>query len=116
MQPKSWPDGPTSVNDIKWPDQRRAGVAYHRSTVLERGDDHPGRALAYYASRGETTLLWGGASDSLGVQGAVDPASFEAVFGPGGARLRGRVSGWFGLVGRAWNWSSPPTNRLRSWG
>ncbi len=35
-------------------------VDYHRSTVLARGDDHPGQALAYYASRGETPLLWGG--------------------------------------------------------
>ncbi len=26
-------------------------VAYHRETVLARGDDHPGQALAYYASR-----------------------------------------------------------------
>lgn len=61
-------------------------VAYHRSTVLERGDDHPGQALAYYASRGETPLMWGGAGDSLGLSGAVDPASYEAIFGPGGAR------------------------------
>ena len=35
-------------------------VAYHRRTVLERGDDYPGMALAYYASRGETPLRWGG--------------------------------------------------------
>jgi hypothetical protein len=27
-------------------------VAYHRATVLARGDDHPGQALEYYASRG----------------------------------------------------------------
>jgi hypothetical protein len=27
-------------------------VAYHRRTVMERGDDYPGMALAYYASRG----------------------------------------------------------------
>ena len=26
-------------------------VAYHQATVLDRGDDHPGQALAYYASR-----------------------------------------------------------------
>jgi hypothetical protein len=31
-------------------------VAYHRRTVMERGDDYPGLALAYYASRGETPL------------------------------------------------------------
>jgi hypothetical protein len=61
-------------------------VAYHRSTVLERGDDHPGQAMAYYASRGETPLMWGGAGASLGLSGVVDLAAYEAVFGPGGAR------------------------------
>jgi hypothetical protein len=35
-------------------------VEYHRATVLERADDFPGMALAYYASRGETPLVWGG--------------------------------------------------------
>jgi hypothetical protein len=35
-------------------------VANHRATVLERGDDYQGMALAYYASRGETPLVWGG--------------------------------------------------------
>ncbi len=29
-------------------------VEYHRATVLGRADDHPGMALEYYASRGET--------------------------------------------------------------
>ena len=61
-------------------------VAYHRATVLERGDDYPGQALGYYASRGETPLVWGGASAALGLSGAVDPESYEAIFGPGGAR------------------------------
>ncbi|MDQ6837684.1 MAG: relaxase domain-containing protein, partial [Actinomycetota bacterium] len=61
-------------------------VAYHRATVLERGDDHPGQALAYYATRGETPLVWGGSGAPLGLSGAVDPGSYEAVFGPGGAR------------------------------
>ncbi|MGH8997586.1 MAG: relaxase domain-containing protein, partial [Acidimicrobiales bacterium] len=63
-------------------------VAYHRATVLECGDDHPGQALAYFASRGETPLMWGGAG-ALGLAGAVDPASYEAIFGPGGARHPG---------------------------
>ena len=36
-------------------------VEYHHKTVIGRGDDHPGQALAYYASRGETPLVWGGA-------------------------------------------------------
>ena len=62
-------------------------VAYHRATVLERGDDYPGRALAYYASRGETPLVWGGSGTlALGLDGPVVPQGYEAIFGPGGAR------------------------------
>ena len=34
-------------------------VAYHHANAAERADDHPGRALEYYASRGETPLSWG---------------------------------------------------------
>jgi conjugative relaxase-like TrwC/TraI family protein len=61
-------------------------VAYHRATVLARGDDHPGQALAYYASRGETPLVWGGrGTDALGLEGAVSENQYEALFGPGGA-------------------------------
>ena len=61
-------------------------VDYHRATVLARGDDHPGQALAYYASRGETPLLWGGrGAVALGLQGAVTDAQYEALFGPDGA-------------------------------
>ena len=30
-------------------------VEYHRATVLGRVDDHPGRAMEYYASRGAGT-------------------------------------------------------------
>ena len=62
-------------------------VDYHRATVLGRSDDHAGRALGYYASRGETPLQWGGQlAARLGLVGAVDDASYEALFGPGGAR------------------------------
>ncbi len=62
-------------------------VAYHRATVLERGDDFPGQALAYYASQGEMPLVWGGdGAARLGLSGAVSAAGYEAVFGPGGAR------------------------------
>ena len=65
----------------------RESVEYHRATVLERGDDYPGRALAYYASRGETPLVWGGTgAAALGLDGPVGPGAYEAVFGPGGAR------------------------------
>ncbi len=61
-------------------------VAYHRDTVLHRGDDHAGQALAYYASRGETPLVWGGAgARALGLVGTVTEAQYEAIYGPGGA-------------------------------
>ena len=33
-------------------------VAYHEANVSFRADDHPGQALEYYASRGETPQLW----------------------------------------------------------
>ena len=60
-------------------------VAYHRETVMARGDDHAGRAVAYYASRGETPLAWGGhGAQRLGLVGPVTDAQYEAVFGPGG--------------------------------
>src|SRR5690606_26381264 len=49
--------------------------------------DHPGQALAYDASRGETPLGWGGSgAPLLGRDGAVDPAAYDAIFGLGGAR------------------------------
>jgi conjugative relaxase-like TrwC/TraI family protein len=61
-------------------------VAYHRSTVLERGDDFAGRALQYYGSRGETPLVWGGrVAERLGLSGAVSDAEYSAVFAEGGA-------------------------------
>jgi hypothetical protein len=62
-------------------------VAYHRRTVLERGDDYPGITLAYYASRGETPLRWGGSGAATrDLNGPVSPEAYEAIFGPGGAR------------------------------
>lgn len=62
-------------------------VAYHRATVLSRADDHPGQALAYYASRSETPLVWGGSGAArLGLSGAVSDATYVALYGPGGAR------------------------------
>ena len=61
-------------------------VDYHRCTVLGRDDDHPGAALAYYASRGETPLVWGGGgAAALGLEAAVTDATYEALYGPGGA-------------------------------
>lgn len=62
-------------------------VQYHRETVLGRADDNPGVALDYYASRGETPLVWGGSgARDLGVAGAVTEAQYDAIFGVGGAR------------------------------
>ena len=62
-------------------------VEYHRQTVAARGDDHAGGTLAYYGSRGETPLVWGGSlADRLGLAGAVGDPAYEAVFGPGGAQ------------------------------
>jgi conjugative relaxase-like TrwC/TraI family protein len=64
-----------------------AEVAYHQATVVGREDDHPGAALAYYGSRGETPLRWGGAGAArLGLAGEVTPSGYEAAFGPGGFR------------------------------
>ncbi len=61
-------------------------VAYHRQTVLDRQDDHPGAAPDYYASRGETPLSWGGGGAArLGLASHVTPEHYEDVFGPGGA-------------------------------
>jgi conjugative relaxase-like TrwC/TraI family protein len=62
-------------------------VEYHRATVLGRDDDHAGQAVLYYGSRGETPLQWGGAlGERLGLVGAVADASYDAIYGPGGAR------------------------------
>ncbi len=63
-------------------------VAYHDATVVGRADDHEGAALAYYGSRGETPLRWGGAGAArLGLSGEVTPDAYEASFGPGGFRV-----------------------------
>jgi hypothetical protein len=89
-------------------------VEYHRRTVLDRGDDHQGQALAYYGSRGETPLQWGGLiADRLGLTGAVDEASYEAsalaepatpILGHGSLAPRALASSWW----------SPPTSQLPS--
>ena len=50
-------------------------VEYHEHTVAGRGDDPVIAAAAYYASRGETPMLWGGrGSGLLGLAGEVDLA------------------------------------------
>jgi conjugative relaxase-like TrwC/TraI family protein len=69
---------------------RRMGVeqvAYHEATVVGREDDHPGQALDYYGSRGETPLRWGGAGAArLGLEGEVTRDVYRSAFGPGGFR------------------------------
>ncbi|MCU1499307.1 MAG: putative ATP-dependent exoDNAse [Acidimicrobiales bacterium] len=61
-------------------------VTYHRRTVLDGADDHPGAARIYYGGHGETPLRWGGSlAARLGLDGPVDDAGYDAVFGPGGA-------------------------------
>ncbi len=55
---------------------------------MDRADDHAGAALAYYGSRGETPLVWGGSgAHLLGLEGEARPDDYRAIFGPGGARL-----------------------------
>ncbi|MGH8990781.1 MAG: relaxase domain-containing protein, partial [Acidimicrobiia bacterium] len=62
-------------------------VSYHQATVVGRADDFPGQALAYYASRGETPLVWGGCGAArLGLNGRVIEEQYAAIYGPGGAR------------------------------
>ncbi len=62
-------------------------VSYHEHAVLNRGDDPVENALDYYASRGETPMVWGGAgAASLGLEGEVALDEWRAVFGGGGAR------------------------------
>jgi conjugative relaxase-like TrwC/TraI family protein len=67
-----------------------AEVAYHQETVVGRADDHPGAALDYYGSRGETPLRWGGTGAArFGLKGEVTAEAYEATFGPGGFTLPG---------------------------
>ena len=61
-------------------------VEYHEHTVAGRADDPVAAAAAYYASRGETPMVWGGQGRHLlGLDGEVDLADYRAVFGAGGA-------------------------------
>jgi conjugative relaxase-like TrwC/TraI family protein len=63
-------------------------VNYHEKNVADRADDHPGQALGYYGSRGETPLTWGGSgAPMLDLQGTADIDAYRAVFGEGGARM-----------------------------
>jgi conjugative relaxase-like TrwC/TraI family protein len=61
-------------------------VEYHEHAVAGRGDDPVAAAAAYYASRGETPMAWGGSGRRrLGLDGEVDLADYRAIFGTGGA-------------------------------
>ncbi|MGD0595859.1 MAG: MobF family relaxase, partial [Acidimicrobiales bacterium] len=61
-------------------------VEYHEHTVAGRGDDPVAAAAAYYASRGETPMTWGGSGRGLlGLEGEVELGDYRAVFGVGGA-------------------------------
>lgn len=73
---------------MAWTQIMGAGsVRYHRDTVLDRADDFPGQTLAYYGSRGETPMTWGGAGAArLGLTGTVTHKTYGAVFAEGGAR------------------------------
>jgi TrwC relaxase len=63
-------------------------VDYHEENVAKRADDHPGQALDYYGSRGETPLTWGGSGAHLvELEAEATVEAYRAVFGPGGARM-----------------------------
>ena len=73
---------------MAWVTMMGAGsVRYHEQVVLGRADDFPSQTLAYYGSRGETPMRWGGSGAArLGLSGTIDPADYHAVFATGGAR------------------------------
>src|ERR1700729_515367 len=61
-------------------------VEYHEHTVAGRADDPVIAAAAYYASRGETPMVWGGRGRRLlNLDGEVDLADYRSLFGSGGA-------------------------------
>jgi conjugative relaxase-like TrwC/TraI family protein len=65
-------------------------VEYHEHSVALRGDDPVVAAAAYYASRGETPMTWGGSGRALlGLDGEVDLVDYRAIFGVGGAHHPG---------------------------
>ena len=93
-------------------------VAYHEDNVAGRADDHAGAALAYYGSRGETPLAWGGSGRST------SSASRARSTAERTGRCSGRAApaaphpgaGWWRRAGRAWSWWCRRTSRWRSWG
>lgn len=92
-------------------------VAYHQATVMGRADDFPGQALDYYASRGETPLVWGGrCAARLGLNGSVTAEEYPPSTGPAVpvTQRPGNVSPR--RAGLEWSWSSRPTSRSPSSG
>lgn len=73
---------------MAWVTMMGAGsVRYHDKVVVQRGDDFPGQTLAYYGSRGETPMVWGGAGAArLGLTGPVRTDDYYSVFADGGAQ------------------------------
>ncbi len=73
---------------VAWVTMMGAGsVRYHDKVVVRRGDDFPGQTLAYYGSRGETPMVWGGAGAArLGLAGPVRTDDYYSVFADGGAQ------------------------------
>jgi hypothetical protein len=73
-----------------------AEVAYHQETVVGRADDHPGAALDYYGSRGETPLRWGGAGAArLGLEGEVTAEGTRRRSGLAGSRCPAPTGSWW---------------------
>jgi len=89
-------------------------VEYHRATVLGRADDHPGMAMEYYASRGETPLVWGGSGRAgLGLEGASHQRTTRRYSALAVPATQGPVSGWCSPVAPGWRlWSRPRYSEL----
>src|SRR5205085_4024034 len=82
-------------------------VAYHQATVMGRADDHAGQALDYYASRGETPLVWGGGGAArLGLNGRVTDKSTPPSMAPVVPGTHEAGNGWRRPGGRGWSSSS----------
>ena len=91
-------------------------VGYHEHSVLERGDDRVGNALAYYASRGETPIAWGGAGAAwLGLDGEVGVEEWRSVSAPGALAIPTAASGWCTVFAQGWSWWCRRTSRWPSW-
>lgn len=92
-------------------------VAYHEATVLGRADDHPGRALEYYGSRGETPLRrCGTGAARLGLSGEVTVRGMGGRSGRAGSVTPKPVTAWWRPAVRGSGWWWGPTSRWRCWG